>query len=472
MGTLTQRFFASLSSSYLIQGLTSGVNFLLKLGLAWLIAPEDFGLYAVALFILTVVNGLRDFGLETQTVRDAEPDYGSIFWFHLGSGLLCAPLLWFGAPLFAGFHPLLPSLLRVFSPIVIFSAMSTVPLLFLNRTLQLKRTLIPRLVQLAVYAGLAVLLARLWHATPGGGALALIYAKLISEAALVAALWFGFKLPGGWRFRWSALKPMLWRARFLYLLGLVELLAIDIDKAILSRNCSETVVGYYFMAWSLVFFFTKAIEPAFIRVLFPAFARLQADPTRAGRLYTWSTLAIIALEVPCYFTLAAFAGDLVGILFPGAWAGMIPIVAALAFLPIIDPFSMLGVEVLRSRHRDLSLFLPATACLATLLLAGNFLTRRYGALGMVLTNYGAHLFSLAVILQVRRLIYPGYFHLLRRLPAVYGISLLAVTLSRSAARATPLINLGWAAAGIGLAWGLLALLFFRERGVILRLERD
>lgn len=467
MGTLKQRFFSSLYSSYLIQGLTSGANFFLRLGLAWLILPDQFGLFAIALFVITVINAIRDGGLESQVVRDPDPDYGSVFWFHLGSGLFCAGLTWLGAPLLAGFSPLLPPVLRLFSPIIVLSALSTVPLLYYHRSLQLRLTLIPRLVQVAVFA-----LAAVGLAARGYGVLALVLAKLISEAALVAALWLRFRMPAGWGFRWTTLRPLLWRARYLYLLGLIELLAIDIDKAILSRNCSETVVGYYFMAWSLVFSLSKALEPAFIRVLFPSFSRLQHDPIRAGRLYSWATLAIITIEAPCYLALAAFAGDLVGVLFPSAWQGVASIAAALAFLPILDPFSMLGVEVLRSRHRDFSLFLPASASLAILILLGNYLTIRYAALGMVLTNYVGHLTSLIIILRVRREIPAGFRHLFRRLPTVYVVALVCIGIALLVPFAAPLVRLAAAAGAVLFAWLVLGLIFFRDPRPILNLERD
>lgn len=464
---LRRRFFDSLYSSYLVQGLTSGANILVKLGLAWLLLPADFGLFAVALFVLSVVNMVRDGGLDTQAIRDREPAYGSIFWFHAAGGLLLWGMVWLGAEWAAALNPHLPDVLRLFSPIVILSALSTVPLLHLNRTLQLKMTVLPRMAQLAAFCVLAVTLA---HA--GYGVAALVVAKVVSEAVLLCVLWLRPRPQDSFRFDWGELRRMLWQAKLLYLLGLIEVIAVDIDKGILSRYCSETEVGLYFMAWSVVFFLSKVIEPSVMRVLFPAFSRLRDDPVRANRLYTWGTMAIIGLEVPVYFALAANAGAVVTLLFPAVWAGMTAIIIALAFLPVIDPFSMLGVEVLRSREEDAAIFLPSAGCLLILLFAGSYLTQRWGGVGMALANYVAHLLSVVVILRVRRLLPCGFRHLLRRLPAVYLSGAMATLAASLMPAATPGGRLGWAVAGVVAAWGVTGALYFRDWRAVLRLERD
>ncbi len=464
---LSRRFFDSLFSSYLVQGLNSGANFLVKLGLAWLLLPADFGLFAVALLVLSIVNMVRDGGLDTQAIRDREPAYGSIFWFHAAGGLLLWGMVWLGAEWGTLLNPKLPDVLRLFSPIVFLSALTSVPLLYLNRTLQLKLTVLPRMAQLAAFCVLAVTLA---HA--GYGVAALVVAKVVSEAVLLCVLWLRARPRDVFRYDWTELRRMLWQAKLLYLLGLIEVTAIDIDKGILSRYCSETEIGLYFMAWSVVFFLSKVIEPSVMRVLFPAFARLREDPVRANRLYTWGTLAIIGLEVPVYVALAVNADAVVTLLFPPAWAGMAMIIAALAFLPVIDPFSMLGTEVLRSREKDMAIFIPSAGCLLILLVAGSYLTQRWGGVGMALANYLAHGLSIIVILRVRRLLPDGFRHLLRRLPAIYLLGILAALPALLLTEAPPALRLGGAAVGVMVAWMVTGALYFRDWRAVLRLERD
>lgn len=466
---LSRRFLDSLVSSYVVQGLNSGANFLIKLGLAWLIAPADFGLFAVALLIVSVTNMVRDGGLEMQAVRDSEPALGSVFWFHTAGGLLLSVLLWLGAPLFSGFDAALPAALRLFAPSVLFTALTSVPLLQLHRTLQLRKTVLPRLAQLAVFAVLATGLAY-----SGYGVAALIIAKVAAEGTLALTLWLR---AAGWdraAFRFSTRE--VWRllraGRILYLLAVADVLVIDIDKGILSRFCPEAVVGYYFFAWSVVFFISKLVEPACSKVLFPAFARLATDAVRTGRLYTWMTLTVMAVEVPLYCALALHSDDLVTILFPAVWQPMTGMIAMLAFFPIVEPFSMFGLEMLRARGHDAPVAVTAVGGLIILVALGGFLVPRYGAAGMIAANYLAHTISIVIIRKVRAVAFAGYFNLLRRLPVLYAVAAGVLLVERMFVGGTPGMNLLIGAAGVLVTWALLALLYFRRPRAILRLECD
>ncbi|HNW93503.1 MAG TPA: oligosaccharide flippase family protein, partial [bacterium] len=383
MKKLSRRFLDSLVSSYLVQGLNSGTNFLIKLGLAWLIAPADFGLFAVVLLVVSVLNMVRDGGIELQAVRDREPALGSVFWFHFAGGILLAAGLWLAAPLFTGFGDGLPAALRQFSPAVLFTALTSVPLLQLHRTLQLAKTVVPRLAQLATFAVLAT-----WLAYAGQGVAALIIAKVASELVLAVTLWLrvrGLGLPA-FAFSWQETRRLLRGGRMLYLLAISDVLIIDIDKGILSRYCAETVVGYYFFAWSVVFFVSKLVEPACSKVLFPAFSRLADDAVRTARLYTWMSLTVMLIEVPLYLALALHSSDLVTVLFPAVWSPMVGLISLLAFLPIIEPFSMFGLEVLRARGHDAPVVLTSLGGLFLMTVLGSILTVRYGAPGMILAN--------------------------------------------------------------------------------------
>ena len=151
---------------------------------------------------------------------------------------------------------------------------------------------------------------------------------------------------------------------------------------------------------------------------------------------------------------------------------MVPVLSLLALLPVVDPFSMLGAEVLRSRHQDRVILVAGLGGLAVLVLLGNPLTIALGGVGMVIANYLCHTFSLVTVFRLRRIMFSGYYQLLRRLPAVYFIALIPLAASSLIPLTTPWTRLAAAGISVAIAWALLALLFFRQPRPILNLERD
>ncbi len=94
-------------------GLFAVLNALSKFGafganivLAWLLAPEDFGIYAAAIAVSAIVTILRDGGVRELLVQRGAERYqelvGPIFWYGLFVSAIAAVVLALAAPLLAG----------------------------------------------------------------------------------------------------------------------------------------------------------------------------------------------------------------------------------------------------------------------------------------------------------------------------------------------------------------------------------
>jgi len=92
----------------------------------------------------------------------------------------------------------------------------------------------------------------------------------------------------------------------------------------------DTEVGIYAVAMKLLLFPLRSINAVLGRVLFPLFAKIQADDVRFRSAYLKIVASVATFAFPCVVGIAVVASPLIASLFPEEWSGIAPLLAALA----------------------------------------------------------------------------------------------------------------------------------------------
>ena len=121
-----------------------GVQFVLSIILARLIAPADYGLLALLLVFIQIANVFIQSGFNTALIQKKEADeidFSSVFYFSLFVAALLYTLLYFTSPLIAIFfkQDKLSPLLRVLSITLFFGAVNSVQAAYVSKNMQFKR---------------------------------------------------------------------------------------------------------------------------------------------------------------------------------------------------------------------------------------------------------------------------------------------------------------------------------------------
>lgn len=108
-----------------------GIRIATSIFLARLLTPEAFGLVAMLAIFIAVSQGLINGGFNKALIQKKETDdedYSSVFYINLAVSILLYVLLYFGAPLIAGFYgqPQLVPLTRVLTLVFVINAFSYV----------------------------------------------------------------------------------------------------------------------------------------------------------------------------------------------------------------------------------------------------------------------------------------------------------------------------------------------------------
>lgn len=409
-----QRVLRSTLAGYAIQLARLFVGFIAKLILARLILPDGHGLYDLALRIVTVASAVRDLGLPYHLVRDSRRPYGTVLVSTLVLGLLISVGLIVAAPLAGGFNPDLPKVLQVFAFWVFLDGLAVVPKAFFERELTIGRLIAPE-----VWRGVLIAVLSVGLAWAGWGVWAFVAADMAGALLLAAYSWWQAwgKIP---------LKPdlhllpdLVRRSSWLFWIWMSIQLVTYIDIYIIEYFRDTGTVGLYGKAYMIAFLVATIVYP---RALFPSLVEYLDDRPRFLEVFRLSTLQLLGCQVVASYFLLFNAEKVVQILLGPDWAGSVPLLRVLAFVPFLDQFTILGGEMLKARHQDRSWLVIMLLNLVSLVGLGILFTQRWGAAGMAAANY-LLVGNLLMAWEVRRVFGPRFWGLMGDLALVYLIPL-------------------------------------------------
>ena len=356
--------------------------------LARLILPTGHGLVDLALGIVIIATIFRDLGLPYQLVRDERRPYGSVFLWVTGAGLAITSLLALGAPLFAGLNPELPAVLRVYALFVFLDGLSVVPKVFFERELEVPKLVLPEIARGLAMAGVSVVLAM-----RGWGVWSLVAGQLAGAALFAALLWMRAWGRMEVRLDPRPIPDMIRRSLYLFFIALAALPVPYISRFVIGSVFGSglpmlALVGSYGKARDWGFRLQELVQPAVARVLYPALVGYRSERERFFGAYRIGTLSILALEtLAAYFLFFNAEIVLLRILIGENWGPAVPLLKILCFVPLTDPLSRLGGEVLKVEGQDRGWLGVVVLNFVSLVGFGVLLTHMLGVEGMAWANY-------------------------------------------------------------------------------------
>lgn len=296
---------------------------------ARLIAPADYGVFAVALTIWAVLGTLAEFGLGAALVRAEDPERAAPTVATVGlltSCLLAAGVLLAAEPLAAAFRsPESTGVIRLMALAFVVSGLGIVPAARLQRDYR-------QAALTGAYAGglAASLLTLVVLATQGAGPAALAWAQLANQGAILVAVVVLARRP----LRYG-LNPAVARetAVFCVPLALANLASwalLSVDNAVVARALGPLGLGLYVIAFNISSWPMSAVGQALRAVALPAFAQAGSPRLRNTALVRTAG-PTVAVAVLMALGLATLAEPLIRVVYGDRWA---PAAGALAGLAV------------------------------------------------------------------------------------------------------------------------------------------
>jgi O-antigen/teichoic acid export membrane protein len=300
-----------------------GLSWVITILLARLLAPDDYGLFAMALSVLGLLELLQEFGLGTAIVQRQDltrKQLNGVFWLVTLASVGLTLVTCLAAGLISDFYaePRLVWIVRILSLNFLLNSLGLVPYNLLTKAMDLRQRSLAEALAAATGALLTLSLAWLslgvWALVLGHFARALV----LNTALVVFARW-----RPGIDVAWDGLRGLMNFGLRIAGMNIIGNLGPTISTFVLARLLGGTAVGLYAMAQSL----TEAphrISTAIInQVSFPVFSKLQRQTAELARYFLSISKYLAVVALPIQIGLILVAPDLVPVLLSAKWQDIV-----------------------------------------------------------------------------------------------------------------------------------------------------
>ncbi len=346
-----------------------------------LLAPADYGLFAMAQVMMTFLDFLNGYGFASSLIQAREVSRQAIrqalgLMIVMNTGI--AVLQFAAAPLVAAYYgkPEVESLLHHLAFIYLATPFIIVPEVLLSRSLDFRRQAVVNLTAAVVGATVS-----LTCALGGLGVWTLVYAPVALFFTRAIGLTIAarlFVLPS---FDFRGAGTILKFGGALMATHLFWVIQSQSDIFIAGRLFSAHQVGLYSEALFLTQLVMSKFIPPLNQVAFPAYARLQDDPAQLKRSFLGAVQLIMLVAAPIFLGIAASAAPLVEFLFGAKWLDMVPFIRTIALAMPLMTLQILFAPVSNALGRpDISMRI--SACGALLFGTAYLVGSRFGTPGL------------------------------------------------------------------------------------------
>lgn len=369
--------------SFLIQGGTQSINFIVTVVLARLLLPEEFGQIGMIAIFIALSQALVDGGFVSSLIRTKEADnvdFSTVFIMNLFSSFLIYLVLFLTAPIIARFYNQIEliDILRVFGLVVILNSTSLVQSTKLNKALQFKTQFKLQIPSLFLSASISV-----WFAYRGFGVWSIV-AKDISYALFAnILLWWYSRWVPSFIFDKERLK---FHFNFGYKLTLTQIVNSIFDNlynVIIGKFFSAAQLGYFTRARSLEQLPSGFFFEAFNRVVYPLLAKINDDDEKLKRVYASIMRMVFFIVTPILVYLGIIAVPFIRLLLTEKWLPAVPYFQLLLMSGIFFPIHRYNLNICNLKGRS-DMVLKLSLLKNLLLFIGAFSAISFGIYGLLI----------------------------------------------------------------------------------------
>lgn len=371
--------------------------------LARLLTPKDFGILALAMSVLAVVDIFSALGLRQALLRISNPErahYDTAWTIQLLVLSVLAALLIAIGPLAARFYdePVLGTLIPLLAFCFVIDGLANIAVVDFERHLDFGRDLrmrvSVRLTSFVVTLSAALILQNYWALVIG----------TVMQSVLNAAASYLFH-PFRPRFSLAKREELLGVSLWMFLASASQTIHSQIEKIVVGRIASRNVVGLYSVSRDLSSIFTEEIATALNRVAFVTTARtgrpLSADPDRLPSMLG----AYALISAPLGFGLAATANQALPLLLGPQWTDAAPFLSILApACALYAVYKLIVVTLQASGDARVAAFLSLAGAVSMVVITAALALRGHGAVAVAVGALVATTFLLGsgIILLARK----------------------------------------------------------------------
>jgi lipopolysaccharide exporter len=294
--------------------------------LARLLTPEEFGIFAVALTVQSILMTIVDFGLTADLIRSEDPARKAPTVATLGlviGALLTAAMIVtsqfiadvMGSPASAG-------TIAVLAVTLLLGGAGVVPYAMLQRRLHQKQLFIISLVDFTISTSLTIGLV-----LAGQGVISLAIGRVVAQTVTLGLQFLFARMRPRYGFDREILSPVLAFGLPVAAANLLSWGLLNVDNIVVSRMAGPTALGFYVLAFNISNWPMSVIGQVVRSISLPLFSR---STGAAKYIVLGRTCALTwALALPAGAFLAVLSVPLIEVVYGAKWIPSAPVLAAL-----------------------------------------------------------------------------------------------------------------------------------------------
>ncbi|WP_051243276.1 lipopolysaccharide biosynthesis protein [Azohydromonas australica] len=313
-----------------------GIGLVSTLILARLLLPADFGLVAMAMTLLAVLELIGNFGFDHAIIRKPDADrlhYDTAWTLTVMHGLLSGLVLVALAIPLAGFfnEPRLKSVIYVLALIAAVQGLQNIGLVMFRKQMQFRQDVTFFLVKKVV-----AFVATMWLAFTFRNYWALVGGTLVSR---VTGVVISFMMhPYRPRLCFKATRDLLGFSRWIMVNGLLGYLIERGPDYLIGRLAGATSLGVFRVAHEVSQLPTSELLFPIMRAAYPGYSLVARDAEKLKATYLSVQEAVLLLTLPAAVGVIVLAEPLVLALLGPKWIDAIPVVRVLGVYGAIKMF--------------------------------------------------------------------------------------------------------------------------------------
>ncbi len=324
--------------------LQQGANLAITIVLARLIAPEAFGAIAIVMIFTSIASIITTTGFGSALIQKKKPtdiDYSTIFYSNIVIAVALYLLLYFTAPLIAGYYKILELTyyIRIISLTFVISSASNGSSVYIQKKLKFRVFFTSSLVS-SVASGVI----SMYMAYRGYGIWALVIQSLIgsiisSVIILIRSEWRPRLL-----FSFKSLKELFSFSWKMLLINLLWTVGNNIQGLVIAKKYNESELAYYSKGKHIPDLISANTVYSVNKVMFPALSQYQDDLGKMLSIMRKSISINSFLISPCMIGLAVVSERLIVFLFTDTWISSVPYMQILCIAYLFQPIQSISIQ--------------------------------------------------------------------------------------------------------------------------------
>lgn len=335
---------------------TQGIQFVVSVIVARLVAPSCYGLVAMLSIFVAIGQSLIDSGFSNALIHKkncTEKDYSTVFLFNIAASTVLYALFYIISPYIAEFYeqPDLVMIARYVTLTFFFNSFSIVQRTKLTKSLDFKKLSSASIVSVIISGIVGIVMAFLNY-----GVWALVFQGLVMSLVNTIVLCSISQWKPTWTFSKESYHELFSFGSKIMLTGLISTIYINLYSLVIGKFFSSVQLGYFNKMQRIATFPSKNLTAIISRAVYPKQCMLQDKECdlveNYSKLFSLSSYIIF----PVMMGLSILAQPLTYCLLGENWSDAYPYLQILCLVYMFDHLQFFNWQMLAVKGRsDLSL---------------------------------------------------------------------------------------------------------------------